>query len=246
MMNPVANSYTAERKPSSGLDLSGVQSLSTYLNPEQLSKDASQALGSHDDNGLIYDSESDISHESIAEKKIIKIDKKLSKSKVMDKVEKRRLQNRKSALKCRLRKTHIIKSQEQQINQLNAQVGKMMVERQSLYEEIANLKDKLKDEQLHTAQIMAKGAITPVNTAIHYPQQNQQYYQQPQQAYPMMQSQPYTNTQSGQRFMVQPMIQNMQPQAFYPPVYFKLPTHQQQGQVYAPQYAPAPITTSNM
>lgn len=41
--------------------------------------------------GLIYDSDSDISHEAVAEKKIVKIDKKLFKHKQMDKVEKRRL-----------------------------------------------------------------------------------------------------------------------------------------------------------
>jgi hypothetical protein len=58
--------------------------------------------------GLIFDSDSDISHEEVAERKIIKIDKKLFKHKAMDKIEKRRLQNRKSALKCRLRKTHTI------------------------------------------------------------------------------------------------------------------------------------------
>jgi len=41
--------------------------------------------------GLIFDSDSDISHEEVAERKIIKIDKKLSKHKAMDKIEKRRL-----------------------------------------------------------------------------------------------------------------------------------------------------------
>lgn len=70
---------------------------------------------------LIYDSESDISEESVAEKKIVKIDKKLRKHKQMDKIEKRRLQNRKSALKCRLRKSHLIASLSQEVDQLKSQ-----------------------------------------------------------------------------------------------------------------------------
>lgn len=51
----------------------------------------------------------DVSNESVAENKIVKIDRRLSKYRtVIDKTSKRRLQNRKSALKCRLRKSHLI------------------------------------------------------------------------------------------------------------------------------------------
>lgn len=85
---------------------------------------------------MIYDSESDISQEEVAEKKILKIDRKLFRHKEIDKVEKRRLQNRKSALKCRLRKTHTIKTQEQTITELNQEVGKLRQERLSLFEEV--------------------------------------------------------------------------------------------------------------
>lgn len=56
-----------------------------------MSKEISHNFGSHDDDALLYDSESDISHESVAEKKILKIDRKLFKHKELDKVEKRRL-----------------------------------------------------------------------------------------------------------------------------------------------------------
>lgn len=77
----------------------------------------------------LCESESDISHESRAEKKIQKIDKRLKKNKQMDKVEKRRLQNRKSALKCRLRKSHTIAS-------LSKDVAQMKDERQTLHEEV--------------------------------------------------------------------------------------------------------------
>lgn len=49
----------------------------------------------------------DVSNESIAEQKILKIDRRLNRS-AIDKTQKRRLQNRKSALKCRLRKSHLI------------------------------------------------------------------------------------------------------------------------------------------
>ena len=49
--------------------------------------------------------DSDISNEVNAELKITKIDKKLNKKSItITKVDKRRLQNRRSALKCRLRK----------------------------------------------------------------------------------------------------------------------------------------------
>jgi hypothetical protein len=54
------------------------------------------------DNG--FEEDSDISNEANAELKIGKIDKKLKKGLGMNKVDKRRLQNRRSALKCRLRK----------------------------------------------------------------------------------------------------------------------------------------------
>lgn len=94
-------------------------------------------MGSHEEHdGLIYDSESDISQEEVAEKKILKIDRKLFRHKEIDKIEKRRLQNRKSALKCRLRKTHTIKTQEQTITELNQEVGKLRQERLSLFEEV--------------------------------------------------------------------------------------------------------------
>lgn len=97
--------------------------MSSVFNQENLSKEDTQANGSHDHDGLIYDSDSsDISQEAVAEKKILKIDRKLFKHKAMDKVEKRRLQNRKSALKCRLRKSHTIAS-------LSKEVGQLKVER---------------------------------------------------------------------------------------------------------------------
>lgn len=51
-----------------------------------------------------FENDSDISNEVNAELKITKIDKKLKKSITINKVDKRRLQNRRSALKCRLRK----------------------------------------------------------------------------------------------------------------------------------------------
>jgi bZIP transcription factor len=63
--------------------------------------------------------------------KIQKIDVRLMKNKQMDRVEKRRLQNRKSALKCRLRKSHIIAT-------LTEEVKTMKVERQNLYAEVSN------------------------------------------------------------------------------------------------------------
>lgn len=46
----------------------------------------------------------DISNELVAELKIKKIDEKLIKSKGISKSDRRRLQNRRSALKCRMRK----------------------------------------------------------------------------------------------------------------------------------------------
>ena len=52
-----------------------------------------------------FEEDSDISNEVNAELKINKIDKKLNKKSItINKVDKRRLQNRRSALKCRLRK----------------------------------------------------------------------------------------------------------------------------------------------
>ena len=51
----------------------------------------------------------DVSNESVAERKILKIDRRLLKNRQqIDKTQKRRLQNRKSALKCRLRKSQLI------------------------------------------------------------------------------------------------------------------------------------------
>jgi F0F1-type ATP synthase epsilon subunit len=76
---------------------------------DSFSKEISVIVSTAEREGLM-DSESDISAESVAEKKIQKIDKKLNRHKQMDKAEKRRLQNRKSALKCRLRKSHTIQS----------------------------------------------------------------------------------------------------------------------------------------
>lgn len=122
-----SNSLNVSSTSSVRLDLSGVNSL--IYHSGSLSKDASQALASHDVDGLIYDSDSDISHEAVAEKKIVKIDRKLHKHREMDKVEKRRLQNRKSALKCRLRKSHTIAS-------LTKEVTHLKEERKTLYEEV--------------------------------------------------------------------------------------------------------------
>lgn len=62
----------------------------------------------HDDD-VQFGEDDDVSNESVAEKKIVKIDRRLNKNRtVIDKTSKRRLQNRKSALKCRLRKSHLI------------------------------------------------------------------------------------------------------------------------------------------
>ena len=76
------------------LSSSGTQNSSNVQTHEQLALVANQIsapfkfpLGDQS----VYDSESDISDESRAEKKIQKIDKKLKKNKQMDKVEKRRL-----------------------------------------------------------------------------------------------------------------------------------------------------------
>ena len=71
----------------------------TYFN-----KELQNALTKVDDT----DDDIDISNELVAEVKIEKIDKKLAKTKGISKCEKRRLQNRRSALKCRLRKAHLI------------------------------------------------------------------------------------------------------------------------------------------
>lgn len=54
------------------------------------------------------DGDHEISNEVDAEVKIDKIDKKLAKSKGISKSDKRRLQNRRSALKCRIRKAKLI------------------------------------------------------------------------------------------------------------------------------------------
>ena len=71
-------------------------------------------------NGSTNDLEddSDISNEVNAEMKINKIDKKLQKSYQINKVDKRRLQNRRSALKCRLRKAHTITTLSQEVANL--------------------------------------------------------------------------------------------------------------------------------
>ena len=61
------------------------------------------------DTGEDEEDDDDVSNESVAERKILKIDRRLSKHRQqIDKTQKRRLQNRKSALKCRLRKSHLI------------------------------------------------------------------------------------------------------------------------------------------
>jgi hypothetical protein len=58
----------------------------------------------------------DVSNESVAERKIMKIDRRLTKNRqVIDKTQKRRLQNRKSALKCRLRKSHLIATLQNEV-----------------------------------------------------------------------------------------------------------------------------------
>ncbi|CDW76471.1 bzip transcription factor [Stylonychia lemnae] len=220
-MNPTFNSYTSHSKSSSGTDLTGVQSVTTCINAETLSKEISRVVSSLEVEGIIYDSDSDISQESIAEKKILKIDKKLSKHKAMDKVEKRRLQNRKSALKCRLRKTHTIQSSMQQISLMTKEVGQLKQERQSLYEEISQLKDKLRDEQLKVAKMMSQIPAqahqqTPVYT-----------YSQPMQ---YVQTQPNnSNNHHGlNNLMVQPLLQGgIQPSQYYPNVYVKYPSQQQ-------------------
>ena len=129
-MNPTSNSSSYNAKKSSSADLVGVETLCTVVNNNAGSDgEISNHLNSLQYDNIIDDSESDISHESVAEKKIIKIDRKLQKYKAMDKVQKRRLQNRKSALKCRIRKTHTISS-------LTKEVGHLKQERFSLYEEV--------------------------------------------------------------------------------------------------------------
>ena len=60
----------------------------------------------------------DISNELVAEAKIEKIDKKLAKTKGISKCEKRRLQNRRSALKCRMRKANLITTLSQEVGEL--------------------------------------------------------------------------------------------------------------------------------
>ena len=102
-------------RASSELDLSS-HSISNFMNHATQSKDCSSAgsipvridCSGAEDEEEFDSSEFDISHEEGAERKIVKIDKKLNQFKAMDKAEKRRLQNRKSALKCRLRKTATI------------------------------------------------------------------------------------------------------------------------------------------
>lgn len=131
---------------SSGLDLSSAQSISTIIYQSSQSKDASSSASSHqnriessveqEDFDEGEDSELDISHEEVAERKIVKIDKKLNKFKAMDKAEKRRLQNRKSALKCRLRKTHTIHTQEKVISALHEEISQLKNSKQSMFEQV--------------------------------------------------------------------------------------------------------------
>jgi hypothetical protein len=68
------------------------------------------------DTGGEEEEDDDVSNESIAERKILKIDRRLSKNRQqIDKTQKRRLQNRKSALKCRLRKSHLIAALQNEV-----------------------------------------------------------------------------------------------------------------------------------
>lgn len=85
-----SNSFIATSNYSSQLDVAGVHMLSTLMNRDTFSKETSKSVASHDIDGLIDDSDSDISHEAVAEKKIQKIDRKLFKHKDMDKALKRR------------------------------------------------------------------------------------------------------------------------------------------------------------
>ncbi|TNV81621.1 hypothetical protein FGO68_gene12458 [Halteria grandinella] len=103
----------------------------------------------HDDD-VQFGEDDDVSNESVAEKKIVKIDRRLNKNRtVIDKTSKRRLQNRKSALKCRLRKSHLIQT-------LQSEVGQLKLERQSLFSEIFQLKESLKEEQLSKSAVMVE------------------------------------------------------------------------------------------
>jgi hypothetical protein len=65
--------------------------------------------------------ESDVTNEPNTNLKIDKINKKLSKSRSINKVEKRRLQNRKSALRCRLKKVNMIRELSDQVEDLKRQ-----------------------------------------------------------------------------------------------------------------------------
>ena len=60
----------------------------------------------------------DVTHEPNAKLKIAKINKKLKKCNGINKVEKRRLQNRKSALRCRLKKVTMIKELSEEVGNL--------------------------------------------------------------------------------------------------------------------------------
>ena len=82
-MNPkYTNSYTtSSSNTNSRCNLAGIQSLSKLMNQDTFSKEIRIVINSAKSNELIYESESDVSHESVAEKKILKIDHKLRKYK---------------------------------------------------------------------------------------------------------------------------------------------------------------------
>jgi hypothetical protein len=74
------------------------------------------------DTGEEEEEDDDVSNESIAERKILKIDRRLSKNRQqIDKTQKRRLQNRKSALKCRLRKSHLIAALQNEVSLIKSE-----------------------------------------------------------------------------------------------------------------------------
>ena len=74
------------------------------------------------DTGEEEEEDDDVSNESIAERKILKIDRRLSNNRQqIDKTQKRRLQNRKSALKCRLRKSHLIAALQNEVSLIKSE-----------------------------------------------------------------------------------------------------------------------------
>lgn len=66
-----------------------------------------------------HDDDNDVANELFAERKILRIGRLLEKT-VMDKIQKRRLQNRKSAIKCRMRKSHLITTLLKEVSRLKA------------------------------------------------------------------------------------------------------------------------------